>query len=354
MKTLDLYIHRTVFRSTMLVLLVLGALFAFMEFVSEINSIGKNDYGLINALTFVGLSLPRTLYDLFPTATLIGGLLGLGALAANSELIVMRASGISIARIARAVIQSGMVLSLMVAVFGEVLVAPAAYKAESLKTRSLHRNISLGKSNGLWVKEGPLYLNVKRIYPDNRMDLIEIYELDANNELKSITKAKSGRYKNNKWILDNIQRSTFSKSGITTISIKSETWPHLFNPDLFDIVAVDPGDMSALDLYKYSDYLEDNKLDASHYRLAFWLKVITPLSTLVMLLIALPFVFGSLRSGSAGQRLMIGILIGVGYFIIGKIMNHLGQVYGLHPLLSATLPILIVLVYGLHALTKIR
>jgi len=354
MKTLDLYIHRTVFRSTMLVLLVLGALFAFMEFVSEINSIGKNDYGLINALTFVGLSLPRTLYDLFPTATLIGGLLGLGALAANSELIVMRASGISIARIARAVIQSGMVLSLMVAVFGEVLVAPAAYKAESLKTRSLHRNISLGKSNGLWVKEGPLYLNVKRIYPDNRMDLIEIYELDANNELKSITKAKSGRYKNNKWILDNIQRSTFSKSGVTTISIKSETWPHLFNPDLFDIVAVDPGDMSALDLYKYSDYLEDNKLDASHYRLAFWLKVITPLSTLVMLLIALPFVFGSLRSGSAGQRLMIGILIGVGYFIIGKIMNHLGQVYGLHPLLSATLPILIVLVYGLHALTKIR
>jgi len=354
MKTLDLYIHRTVFRSTLLVLMVLGSLFAFMGFVSQIDLIGKNDYDLMNALTFVGLTLPRTLYDLFPTATLIGGLLGLGALAGNSELIVMRAAGISTSRITRSVLQSGFVLTLLVASFGEFLVAPAAQKAESIKTRSLHKNISLGKSNGLWVKESNYYINVKKIYPDNRMGKIEIYELDADKRLKSITAAQSGTYKNKKWTFNDIKRSTFSNEQITTVKIKTETWSHLFNPDLFEVVAVDPGDMSAVDLYKYSDYLENNKLDASHYRLAFWLKIITPLSTLVMLLIALPFVFGSLRSGSAGQRLMIGILIGVGYFIIGKIMNHLGQVYGLHPLLSATLPMLVVLVYGLYALTRVR
>lgn len=354
MKTLDLYIHRTVFRSTLLVLFVLGALFAFMEFVSQINSIGRNDYGLVNALYFVILSLPKTLYELFPTATLIGGLLGLGALAGNSELIVMRAAGISISRITRSVLQSGLVLTILVAVFGELLVAPAAYKAESIKTRSLHKNISLGKSNGLWVKEGQYYLNVKRIYPDNRMDLIEIYELDDTKQLKSITRAQSGIYKNKQWILKNIKRSLFVGDEIHTITKPTETWAHLFNPDLFDVVSVKPGDMSAIDLYKYSSYLENNQLDASHYRLAFWLKIITPLSTLVMLLIALPFVFGSLRSGSAGQRLMIGILIGVGYFIIGQIMNHIGQVYGLHPLLSAILPIMIVLAYGLHAMKKIR
>jgi len=354
MKTLDLYIHRTVFRSTLLVLMVLGSLFAFMGFVSQIDLIGKNDYDLMSALTFVGLTLPRTLYDLFPTATLIGGLLGLGALAGNSELIVMRAAGISTSRITRSVLQSGFVLTLLVASFGELLVAPAAQKAESIKTRSLHKNISLGKSNGLWVKESNYYINVKKIYPDNRMGKIEIYELDEDKRLKSITAALSGTYKNKKWTFNDIKRSTFNNDQVTVVNIKTETWSHLFNPDLFEVVAVDPGDMSALDLYKYSDYLENNKLDASHYRLAFWLKIITPLSTLVMLLIALPFVFGSLRSGSAGQRLMIGILIGVGYFIIGKIMNHLGQVYGLHPLLSATLPMLIVLVYGLFALTRVR
>lgn len=354
MKTLDLYIHRTVFRSTLLVLMVLGSLFAFMGFVSQIDLIGKNDYDLMNALTFVGLTLPRTLYDLFPTATLIGGLIGLGALAGNSELIVMRAAGISTSRITRSVLQSGFVLTLLVASFGELLVAPAAQKAESIKTRALHKNISLGKSNGLWVKESNYYINVMKIYPDNRMGKIEIYELDDDKKLKSITAAQSGTYKDNKWTFNNIKRSTFTNEKVTTVEIKTETWSHLFNPDLFEVVAVDPGDMSAMDLYRYSDYLENNQLDASHYRLAFWLKVITPLSTLVMLLIALPFVFGSLRSGSAGQRLMIGILIGVGYFIIGKIMNHLGQVYGLHPLLSATLPMLVVLVYGLYALTRVR
>ena len=354
MKTLDLYIHRTVFRTTMMVLFVLGALFAFMSFVSQIDLIGENDYDLTNALIFVGLTLPRTLYDLFPTATLIGGLLGLGALAANSELIVMRAAGISTSRITRSVLQSGFVLTLLVASFGELLVAPAAQKAESIKTRSLHKNISLGKSNGLWVKESNYYLNVKKIYPDNRMGKIEIYELDDAKRLKSITIAKSGTYKNKEWILNDIKRSTFTLEEVKIVNIKTEIWTHLFNPDLFDVVAVDPGDMSAIDLYKYSDYLESNKLDASHYRLAFWLKVITPLSTLVMLLVALPFVFGSLRTGSTGQRLMIGILIGVGYFIIGRIMNHLGQVYGFHPLLSAVLPMLIVLTYGLYALNKVR
>lgn len=354
MKTLDLYIHRTVFRSTMMVLLVLGALFAFMGFVSEINLIGQNDYSLINAVYFVLLSLPKTLYDLFPTAALIGGLLGLGALAGNSELIVMRAAGISIARISRAVLQSGVVLTILVAVFGELLVAPAAYKAESIKTRSLHKNISLGQLNGLWVKEGRYYLNVKRIYPGNRMNLIEIYELDEQKKIKTITFARSGRYKNKKWILHDVKRSIFDGTSIKTETVKTETWSHLFNPDLFDVVAVNPGDMSAIDLHKYSDYLENNQLDASHYKLAFWLKVIKPLSTLVMLLIALPFVFGSLRSGSAGQRLLIGILIGIGYFIVGKIMNHFGQVYGLHPLLSATLPMVVVLTYGLLAMKKIR
>lgn len=354
MKTLDLYIHRTVFQTSLLVLLVLGALFAFMGFVSQIDLIGKNDYGLLNALTFVALTLPRTLYDLFPTATLIGGLLGLGALAGNSELIVMRASGISIGRITRSVLQSGLVLAVLVVVFGEFLVAPAAQKAELIKSRALQKNISLGKNNGLWVKEGNYYLNVKRVYPDNRMKQIEIYEFDESKKLVSITKAKSGVYVNKQWILNDIKRSRFNGTEVTSISIKKEKWEHLFNPDLFAVIAVKPGDMSAIDLYKYSDYLENNQLDASHYRLAFWLKVITPLSTLVMLLIALPFVFGTLRSGSSGQRVLIGILIGIGYFILGRVVNHIGQVYGLHPLLSAVLPMLIVLIYGLYAYSRIR
>ncbi|MDH5425778.1 MAG: LPS export ABC transporter permease LptG [Gammaproteobacteria bacterium] len=355
MKTLDLYIHRTVFKSTLIVLMVFGALFAFMTFVSQIDHIGKNDYTLVNALMFVALTLPRSLYDLFPTATLIGGLLGLGALAGNSELIVMRAAGISIRRITRSVLQSGLVLTVLVAAFGELLVAPAAQQAESIKTRALHKNISLGRNNGLWVKEGSYYLNVKQIYPDNRMRKIEIYEFDTNKQLKAITRAESGIYKSKKWVLKDIKRSQFdSSSKVTTTIIKTETWEHLFNPDLFEVIAVQPSDMSATDLYKYSDYLENNQLDASHYRLAFWLKVITPLSTLVMLLIALPFVFGSLRSGSAGERLLVGIIIGIGYFIMGRIVNHIGQVYGLHPLLSAVLPMIIVLLYGLFAYSKIR
>jgi len=354
MKTLDLHIHRTIFRSTMMVLLVLVGLLGFMTFVSELDLIGRNDYDLLAAITYVILTLPGLLYDLFPTSTLIGGLLGLGMLAGNSELIVMRAAGISIARITRSVLQSGLVMMVLVAAFGELVVSPATQKAESIKTRSLHKNISLGRGNGLWVREGNYYLNVKKIYPGNRIERIEIYEFDQNKQLQSITSAQSGVYQDKKWILKGIQRSKITKTGVQTEKTKTETWSELFNPDLFDVVAVSPGNMSAVDLHNYSDYLEDNKLDASHYRLAFWIKVITPVSTLVILLVALPFVFGSLRSSGAGHRLMIGILLGISYFILSKMVNHMGQIYGLHPLLSAILPMSVVLIYGLFALSRVR
>ena len=126
------------------------------------------------------------------------------------------------------------------------------------------------------------------------------------------------------------------------------------NPDLFNVVTVKPGNMSALDLYRYSEYLQNNELDASHYLVAFWIKVITPVSSLVMLLIAMPFVFGSQRSGGAGQRVLVGLLLGIGFFMANRIMNHLGQVYGMPPFMSAALPVILVAIAGTLAIKRVR
>lgn len=354
MNILDRYITRVVIQGTLLVLLVLVMLFAFMKLVSEINLIGQGDYDLVDAMVYVGLGIPRSIYDLFPTSVLVGSLLSLGTLASNSELIVMRAAGISVTRIIRSVLQTGLILALMAAVVGEVLVPPSVDKALSIKTLALHRNISVGGANGLWIRDGDVYLNVLQIYPDKRLSGIEIYEFNEQRQLQRITKASSGKYQDNEWFLKNVTRTIFTEGDVTTEKVNSEVWKKLFKPELFTVVAVQPQDMSALDLYHYSQYLENNKLDASAYRLAFWLKLIIPLSSIAMLLIALPFVFGSLRSGSSGQRIIIGIVIGVGFFIANRIMNHFGQVYGLHPLLSASMPLIIVMLVGLIALKKVH
>jgi lipopolysaccharide export system permease protein len=128
----------------------------------------------------------------------------------------------------------------------------------------------------------------------------------------------------------------------------------LLNPKVFDVLSIEPSVMSARDLFEYVNYLKRNKLDAATYRLAFWLKVMTPISCVVMLFIVLPFVFGPLRSVSAGQLLVVGILLGLGFYILMQIASQIGQLYGIPPFISATFPVLCFTIMGILGLAKVR
>ena len=357
MKILDQYIARTVISGTLMALLVLAALLAFVDFISEIGKVGNPayvGYDVLDVISFVLLTLPTRMYEIFPTAVLLGSLLSLGALASNSELTVMRASGMSIMRISGSVLQAGLILVVIVAFVGEVLVPISERKAQTLKVSSLQQNISLGGKHGFWVRDSMRYMHVGQVYPDLHLGHLDIYELNEAKQLKRITYAESARYTKDTWQLKDIKRSVISDTGVTSEAIASDQWPGLLNPDLFNVVTVKPENMSALDLYRYSQYLQNNELDASHYQLAFWIKVITPVSSLVMLLIALPFVFGSQRSGGAGQRVLVGLLLGIGFFMVNRIMNHMGQVYGIHPFISAALPVMLVAIAGTLAIKRVH
>ena len=354
MSILDRYIMRMVVSGTLMVLLVLGALLAFVDFVSEIGEVGKGHYGIFDAIIFVILSLPKRMYELFPTAVLLGSLLSLGALAANSELTVMRASGVSIARFVRSVLQAGLVLAFLIAVVGELVVPPSERQAQTIRATALKQTISIGEKHGFWARDGLRYVHVGRVYPGLHLGNVSVYELDESKQLVRVTSAVSARYVNDSWQLRNVQRSSLSPDKVVSQSIQREEWPKLLNPDVLNVVSIQPGNMSALDLYRYSDYLQANELDSSNYQLAFWIKVLTPVSSLVMLLIALPFIFGSQRSGGSGSRIMLGLLLGIGFFLLNRTMNHLGQVYGLDPLFSAAFPVILVAIAGVLALKRVH
>ena len=149
-------------------------------------------------------------------------------------------------------------------------------------------------------------------------------------------------------------RLTFSHDQVESKKIESEVWQKLLNPDLFNVVSVEPDNMSAIDLFKYSRYLKNNDLDSSHYELAFWIKVFTPISSLVMLLIALPFIFGSQRSSGAGNRMLMGLLLGIGFYLLNRMVNHLGQVNHVYPFVSASAPILFAAMISFYALRKVK
>ena len=352
---LDRYIARAVTTGCLMACFVMLSIFAFVDFVSQLNSVGTGDYGALQAAVFVLMRLPQRLFELSPSILLLGGILSLGAMAANSELIVMRASGISTMRITRSVLQAGFVIAILVAVLGEYVVPSATRSAKAYRAEAMEKKLIVGGTNDIWARDGNRYVNVKQILPDHQLQNIYVYELDENRELSAMLYAEHAQYQNDEWVLDGIKRSDISTTGVTTSFEKQLKLKRLILLELFSVLELESKDMSAVELLTYSEYLQNNKLDDGEYRLAFWIKIFTPLTCLAMLMIAMPLVFATTpRSGGVGQRLMLALIIGIAYFVINRSINHLGLALNVTPILSASIPLLLVVITSLYFMRRVK
>jgi lipopolysaccharide export system permease protein len=355
MNILDRYIARVIITGTALALLVLGALDTFLAIMREFEHAGKGGYGYGEVFIYVLLTLPGRLYELFPAAVLVGGLMSMGALAGGSELVAMRAAGVSIMRIVAAATQAGLVLMLALILMGEFVVPVSEQYGQEFRWQKLNMQIAQSDKRGFWAREGHNYINVGTVYPDSRLSNLSIYELDESGDgMASITHAKSALQTGGSWELRGVRRTLFTGDSVSNQALDVEHREVLLDPALLSVLSVAPEAMSIRDLHSYAEYLLNNKLDASSYWLAFWLKITTPLSCVVMMLIVMPFVFGSLRSVNTGQLLVIGILLGLGFYILLQVASRVGEIYQFPPLLSAVLPVLFFTVIGLFGLRKIR
>lgn len=351
----DRYIAKTVITGCVLAGFVMLSIFAFVDFVAQLKNVGTGDYGVMQAALFVLLHLPQRLYELSPSILLLGGILSLGTLAANSELIVMRASGITTMRITRSVLQAGLVIAILVAILGEYIVPTATRTAKTYRAEAMEKKLIVGGMNDIWAREGDRYINVKQILPDHQLRHVRIYEFNENRQLNSIIYAGKAQYQNEKWVLGNIKRSEISIDGVTTLFEKQMVLERLISLELFSVLELESQDMSAFELLTYSQYLQENNLDNGEYLLAFWIKIFTPLTCLVMLLIAMPVVFGTTpRSGGVGQRIMLAVLIGIIYFVLSRSINHLGLALNIMPVLSASLPFLLVVIVSLYFMRRVK
>lgn len=352
---IDRYIARSVFSGVAVVTLIVSALFAFINFVTELDSIGTANYHVLQALFFVSLTLPQRLYDLAPTIIMVGALVSLGALASGSELVVIRASGVTNMRIVRSVLQAGLILAVLVAIMGETVVPYGANLGKSIRAHALDEHLLVSGRQGLWSRDNNRYVNARRVMPNHKLGDISVYELNADRQLVETVHADRAEYKNGRWELFNVEHSKLSAGGVTSEYAPSEVWPELVTPGLFNVLRVSPEDMSAEDLYQYSQYMKKNSLDAADYQLAFWIKIFTPFTCLAMLLITLPLVFRTTsRSGGTGQRVIIGALLGIFFFVLNRAADHLGVVYGLPAALSAVAPLLLVSIISVAMLRMLK
>ncbi|MGD8311245.1 MAG: LPS export ABC transporter permease LptG [Gammaproteobacteria bacterium] len=353
MKILDRYIAGVVVTATGIALLVVVGLDAFFEVIREIDNVGKGSYTMGKMLQYVALTLPHNMYELFPVATLLGSLMGMGTLATNSELIAMRAAGLSVWRIVRSVLQVGVLLLLAAVIVGEVVAPVAQQYGQQLRLTATNRTVSFLGSHGLWVRDDEYFINARNVLAEDKLADVTVYEVDEARRLSQVTRAKKALYRKGKWVLTGVHQTQFDGDAIRTSQSRKRVWDSLLTPELLSIVALKPQTMSVHDIHQFSKYLEDNGLDSLQYRYAFWERLMTPLAALVMLFISVPFVFAGMRSVSAGRRLFLGILIGFGFYLISQVTTQMGQVYGLHPLIATIIPNLVFIAAGVYAVQRV-
>lgn len=354
MRLLNRYLMRTVVAGTLLALLVLGLLDWVFGFLGQLDSAGKGDFGFAQVFLYSLYTEPRRMYELFPTAVLIGSLLSLGTLAANSELIAMRAAGVSVTGVVRAALRAGMLMMLVAIALGEWVAPIGERMAQSLKLEAQAGSAVVASEQNVWAREGDQYIHIAHVLPDHRLRDVTVYRVGAGNALQLALHAQGARYVDGHWVLENVVVSRFTADGVKTSEVSELVHKRLIEPNLFGLLDTRPKDMNAWALARYITYLKSNHLDAASYELAFWQRFTTPVSALVMLMLAVPFVFGSLRSGGAGQRLFIGVIVGVGFYFFNRLVNQVGLVFGLSPLLSAAFPVVLFAVVSLAALRRLR
>ena len=350
---LSRYMLRTILTSTSLVLAILLALAGLFEFIAELDDTQGN-YQTSEAILFTLLRLPNLAFEMLPIAALIGSLLGLGAIAANSEIIVIRSTGLSIVRLSSMAAFSGAVMLLFTGLLGEFIGPPLDFYARDMRMEARYEHDDNQLGTEAWVKDGSTYMHLERVNPEFEFGSLHIYKFD-NDRLESIAVAENSIIdENDDWILENIRETRFQPDGVQVLETQLSIESFEMNSGLLGSSLAKPLSLSAREMLIYIDYLQRNNLDATRYEMEFWYRVSRTCSVLIMPILALAFVFGPLRTGGAGGRLMVGIIIGLAYYLASETLANSGQVFNLSPIFVTWLPSVTLAMVAMFALSRIR
>lgn len=355
MAILERYLGRIILNQTMLVLLVLLGLFLFVNFLDQLSSIGRGRYGLGDAILYVVMTAPKTIYELFPMAALLGTILGLSILANDSELIVMRSSGISIMQITRAVLKIGGIFVVIAMLIGEVVSPWTEARASRDRAEALQENIQQQTNFGLWMRDATTYVNVGEVLPDFSLLRVKVFEFDENKKLRSLMSAKQGRFDAGDWVIKEVAQTVIGVDGRAKPQfLHNAFWHTEVTPQILNAFLIQPDQLSIWQLRDYIQHLKENSQRTDSYELAFWNKLVLPLSTAVMVILAIPFVFVNLRMGNLGRSLFVGIMLGLGFYAANKGFGYVVLAYGLSPLFGATAPVILALAIAVLFLRRVE
>jgi lipopolysaccharide export system permease protein len=352
MRILNRYLFKAIVGSSILVLAVFLAIGSFVEFLSQMDDVGYGDYGILDAIVYVLFKLPRIALGLLPATVLLGALLGLGALATSSELIVMQTAGVSFTRLARSVATTGIIIAIVGGAISEFVAPQMDLYARQMRTALKHRGADLA-GESIWLRTGDSVFNIRTAEKGFGSGQIFVYRFGEPGRLIGMGNARAGQDLDGEWTLKDYRESSFRGERLNIINeFSMEQFADL--KDLLATTDLRESSLTGRELWAYIDYLKDNGLDSSRYEIAFWSRISSLVGIALMCVLALPFVSSSLRTAGAGARMLVGVLVGVGYFLLSRTLADSAAVFGLSPLLVAWAPTLILAGVVVIALNRAR
>ncbi len=346
------YLQRNIFLGVFAVLLVLVSLNLFFVLVRELEDLGKGDYDLAKLIEYLVLLMPGLIVESMPLAVLLGCILNLGALASNGEIIAMQASGVSAMRLLGSLLQAAAVLAIFSLLLAEWVVPDSSTVARHLKNQAERPTAALQSTQGLWLKDELRVIHIDRLLPNGSALNVEIFQLDKSDKPIWVLHAVSAIPTSKGWALQRVSRTFFDANRTRTEKLDDLLYDGQISTEILQVLMIKPSRMSIANLYEYLYFLDQNGLGSDSERVIFWQKVLAPLSIVIMSMLAFPFVLGVQRQVSTGYRILIGILLGLSFVVLTRLLTQIGSQFGVNALIIALLPNLLFLTLATILLLK--
>lgn len=354
MRLLNGYIFRATVASIIVVLVVITSLDILAKLIDELGNL-TDAYNFTEALIYVALAIPASIYKYMPFAGLVGGLIGLGSLAATSELVIMRAAGVSLLRITWSVIKPALWFIAAMLIFAEYIIPVSDQYSENRRSALLQGSTTLSVRGGLWNREGDTFMHFNSVQANGKISGVTRYQYDDKQQLISVSFADVAFYIDRQWQEENVVETVFTEGGgVVTKQYPTRIWHTELSPNLLTILVQNTDNLAITKLYEYAAYLDKQNLDNGKYLLAYWTKILQPLVIISLVLVAVSFIFGPLREVTMGYRIFTGVVVGIVFQLTQKLLGPASLIYGIAPLYAVLLPITVCLCFGLFLLLRTR
>ena len=345
MGLLDRYIAWKLLKGWVLVWLVMTSIFTLLGFVEELERTTEH-YQIVDAVRFLLYTLPQRSMDLAPVIALLGSLLALAGLNKNSELIAMRAAGVSVSRFLRSIVIPTLILVAALYAVSEFVAAPLFQQAETEKTLVRSNKANLLKGKGLWSNSGYRFFNVRTLKHSQVPTSIYLYEFTPDGHLQHFAFARRAQLTDSRrWDLLDVHQKTLDGNHLKSRHLPNLEMGPFWSREELPVLPLSTTGMTPTGLYEYSDYLKSTDQLSERIEQIFWQKVALPITTGAMVFLAVPIGanVGTTRSSGFGKNLAIGAGVGILFYLLSQLIQTAASMAEIPPAVAVFLPVVLVL-----------